>query len=345
MTTIPPVLVLNTGRCGSTLLSNMLNLHPRVLSLSEFFSAFGTTEGFARPRPTGEQVWRFLSRANAMTKRTVEVDQAGELLYPLGDPTARFTLETLPPILAFTLPHLTGEYEAMYDALGPVVRHQPRQPIGDHFRQMFGWLAERFGADLWVERSGGSLAQAPVMLRHFPEARVIHLFRDGRDTALSMQRHPSFRSAVAVMKHYESRGVDMFAWLRRVERSDRLAFWMYRIGVLLLPARLPYEKLTAADFGRFWSWQIEIANRVLGRLSPDRLLNIRFEDMQRDPEGEVRRMIAFIHPSLEDTAWVREAVALCRPRGPSAFAALAVSERDALEEACRPGLESLGYPP
>ena len=31
-----PTFVVGTGRCGSTMLSNMLREHPKVLSLSEF---------------------------------------------------------------------------------------------------------------------------------------------------------------------------------------------------------------------------------------------------------------------------------------------------------------------
>ena len=34
----PGVFVVSTGRCGSTMLSNMLRLNPGILSLSEFFS-------------------------------------------------------------------------------------------------------------------------------------------------------------------------------------------------------------------------------------------------------------------------------------------------------------------
>jgi hypothetical protein len=33
----PGVFVVSTGRCGSTMLSNMLRLNPGILSLSEFF--------------------------------------------------------------------------------------------------------------------------------------------------------------------------------------------------------------------------------------------------------------------------------------------------------------------
>jgi putative sulfotransferase len=32
-----PTFIVGTGRCGSTMLSNMIREHPRILGLSEFF--------------------------------------------------------------------------------------------------------------------------------------------------------------------------------------------------------------------------------------------------------------------------------------------------------------------
>lgn len=56
----PGVLVVSTGRCGSTMLSNMLRLNPEILSLSEFFSLL-----MPDPFPAGEldatAYWRLLS--------------------------------------------------------------------------------------------------------------------------------------------------------------------------------------------------------------------------------------------------------------------------------------------
>ena len=345
MATPPPILVLSSGRCGSTMLSAMLNLHPRVLSLSEFFSAIGPAPAVARRRPTGEWFWRLLSRQRlVMRVLGRNLESVSEVLYPIRDPSARFTYRNLPPIMMATLPHLTDDYEALYDELGPIVRRQPKRLIGNHCRWLFGWLADRFGGDLWVERSGGTVGRARMMLRHFPEARVIHLVRDGRNTALSMRHHGTFRSMVAVMKHYESRGIDIFRWLRRVENSDRLTSWLFDLGFRFLPRQLPYDKLTVADFGRFWRMQMSAANRVLDTLPPDRLLNMKFEDIQRNPKAEVRRMIRFIDPSLEDSAWVREAAAVCRPAvGRPKYMALAPTDRQALEDACGPALELFGY--
>ena len=44
-----PTFVVGTGRCGSTMLSNMLREHPQVLSLSEFFSMISDA-GFRLPQ-------------------------------------------------------------------------------------------------------------------------------------------------------------------------------------------------------------------------------------------------------------------------------------------------------
>ncbi len=49
-----PIFVLSTGRCGSTTLSNILNLHPAILSISEFVSFTGIAAfHYRRPPETG----------------------------------------------------------------------------------------------------------------------------------------------------------------------------------------------------------------------------------------------------------------------------------------------------
>ena len=122
---IPPVFVLSTGRCGSAMVSNILNTHPRVLSLSEFFSVTGLA-AFRRRRRTGDWMWRLFSRQNAALRFQLQWEYE-ETLYPFDDPGARFTRADVPPIMCATLPHLTGQHEALYDELEPVVRSFPEQ--------------------------------------------------------------------------------------------------------------------------------------------------------------------------------------------------------------------------
>ena len=93
-----------------------------------------------------------------------------------------------------------------------------------------------------------------------------------------------------------------------------------------------------------WSLLVEVGTRALDQLPPDRVLNVRFEDVQADPEGELRRLVRFIGPGLEDEGWLREVSSIPRPT-PSRFERLGPAERTALTEACRAGLERLGYSP
>ena len=339
--TIPPVFVLSTGRCGSTMVSNLLNRHPRVLSLSEFISYIGM-RSLSRRRPSGEWMWDRYSRQQHRTRLMLQ-GRYEELLYPLDDPNARFSQHDVPPILCATLPHLTERYEELFDELGPAVRGQPRQSPTAHFRYLFAWLCARFGCCTWAERSGGSLLFAARLLREFPEARVIHVYRDGRETAISMSRHYLFRLIAANMLALRPFGFDAVASLARGKYWERLSFRLEPLTrVLLNPARLPYDQLTLADFGALWSAMIERGERLLGHFPPERLLNVKFEDVQAEPDRQSRRLIRFIDPALEDEAWLREVRSIPRPT-PSKFAQLAVPEQAALTAACRPGLERLGY--
>ena len=341
--TIPPVLILSSGRCGSTMLSRILNRHPRVLSLSEFFTYVYVDRWIRHSGRTGDQMWRQY-RTQSRFHRDVLGRRTDEMIYPFDAPDARFTLRNVPPIAVTVLPHLTERHEALLDALEPVVRGRPRQPPAEHFRHLFGWLCERFGADVWVERSGGSAGYAPALMKTFPEARVIHLFRDGREAALSMHRHPPFRRATQYVRRFESLGVDLMDLLASGHPavSTRLRVALGVVMETLRGAR--DEGLSYPDFGRLWSLQIEVGMRAFGHLPPDRLLSVRFEDVQADPEGQIRRLIRFIDPGLEDDGWVREVSSIPRPTA-SRFARLGVAEQAALAEACRPGLERLGYPP
>ena len=114
LSTIPqvsPVFVVGTGRCGSTLLSNVIRDHPALLSLSEFF-AFVTDLGSRIPQafPAGlveaSAFWSIVStpypKQTLMLRAGVAMD---EVLYPYTSPTARFHAGTgVPALMQTTVP-------------------------------------------------------------------------------------------------------------------------------------------------------------------------------------------------------------------------------------------------
>ncbi len=341
---LPPVFVLSTGRCGSTMVSNMLNLHPRVLSLSEFFSFVGTG-AMRRRTTTGEQMWGWYAHQRKRTKLMLREDFS-ELAYPFGAPGARYRRDNVPPILCAALPHMTQAPHALFDELGPVVRARPRQAPAAHFRDLFEWLCRRRERDVWVERSGASLLFGARLLRAFPDARVVHVYRDGRETAISMSRHYLFRMILATMHALRSRGIDAMSSMSRGRLWERISLWLEPLASRFLnPEKLPYDKLTLEDFGILWAGMIGRGHELFADLPPGRLLNVAFEDLQATPEPHLRRLIRFVSPELEDEGWVRKAARLPRPpRSPTNFERLSSADQEALAEACRPGLERLGYP-
>ena len=339
---IPPVLILSTGRCGSTMISEMLSRHPRVLSLSEFFVPLGP-HAFAWPRPDGERMWRTYSEQSpalhAMLKEGIVVEEG---LYPHDAPDSRFDAGTMPSIISVTLPHLTPDYEALYDELEPIVRAAPRMPLADHYRLLFGHLARKLGKDVWTERSGGSLMLGAKLLRLFPEARVIHVYRDGRDTAMSMSKHHNFRVLLGAMHQARRFGINPAKEFLSAKGS-RLDVWLQNV---IFP-RLDLQKmlraeLSLADYGAFWNEMILLGERLFRDLPPARLLPVKFENVQASPRAKLQELIRFIDPSLDDEAWLDEVSAIPRPAR-SHFSALPADQQRALEAACAPGLDLLGY--
>lgn len=72
-------------------------------------------------------------------------------------------------------------------------------------------VAERAGKPYWVEVSGRNIASSPAILRIFPDARFIHMFRDGRSVAASiLNREDMTADPLLALRH----------WTRRVRSAD-----------------------------------------------------------------------------------------------------------------------------
>lgn len=341
-----PVLILGTGRCGSTLLSRALRAHPAALSVSELIS-FVTDLGMRIPRAFPEGVipaavfWDILAtpqpRQGLLLRHGLQMD---EVIYPWDH--GRYTPETgLPPILQALVPHLDPtDPDTLFDAMGAFVQTLPPARLGDHYRALFGWLMARMGRRTWVERSGGSLRVAARMLQLFPEAQVIHLVRDGRDTALSMSQHIGFRMAMIAGQQVDFLGVDPFESDDRGEEAD-LSAELHA----LLPERFSAAAFDAFDLpvslcGHYWSGEIVAGLRALSALPPDRLWTLRYEDLLADPRGSFAVLDGILDPEGAQPGWVEASAALVG-RGRSRWRELPERQRAELDLACRPGHDAL----
>jgi putative sulfotransferase len=96
-------------------------------------------------------------------------------------------------------------------------------------------------------------------------------------------------------------------------------------------------------FGEVWSRQVVAAHERLSRLARGQVLVLRYEDLAACPGPELARLAGFLDPGYEvPRGWLRASARLVERRRP-AVSSLSGPQRARLEEACRPGLEILGY--
>jgi putative sulfotransferase len=307
-----PVLVVGTGRCGSTALSEVIRTNPRWLSLSELFSSL--TPGAFPERPLSGSEFAAMLARRRLDYRVLLANrlEPQEFLYPVDAPGARFTRETGVPALAMTtLPHLDGAGDELLDEICDEASAWGSEPIAAHYRRLFERLRGRFGAETWIERSGGSLDYIDSLLEGFPGARFVHIYRDGTRCVLSMSRHATFRMLVLRMRLTMRFGVDPF------DSDERPAALTTGSLAHLLPERFDAEAFMGDGFPLWWfagAWTSQIARglEALASLPPERVLHMRFERLLAEPVEQVGRLQAFVDGDV-DAGWARAAASLVVP--------------------------------
>src|SRR4029453_14231493 len=143
-----------------------------------------------------------------------------------------------------------------------------------------------------------------ALARLFESAKFIHLYRDGRDAAISMQRHPFFRLSVRFAGLFQGGGLDPY--------RPPFLFGTSRLYPLLEAVTgrfLPVERWLAEPpplevLGNYWSRSIASGEGILNTLARERVLRLRYEDILARPREELARLMEFLGPEYIDTAWL-----------------------------------------
>jgi cytochrome P450 family 135 len=307
-----PNFVVSTGRCGSTLVSEILATHPVVLSLSECLANV-RSELFPTGQLTATEFWGYLSRPRGKLSLLLRHRaESNEIRYPI-DAGLRFDRRTgLPPLSATCLPMLFEDPDDALDEIERDVAQFPTATVGDHFQRLFDTMAERMGRGMWVERSGGSLAGVGSLIANFPSARYVHLYRDGPACAASMSRHPMYRLEVLGSMLERELGYDPY------ERPDPSAREQVS-GPLrsVLPTEFDADAFRAFEiplerFGRMWSAIVLRGTRRLAALPPEDVLHVSYETLLVEPAAQIERLLGFIGLESPDTTWLAEAASKVR---------------------------------
>ncbi|HEY5218197.1 MAG TPA: sulfotransferase [Gemmatimonadaceae bacterium] len=192
-----------------------------------------------------------------------------------------------------------GNDSVSHDELGPElatprVRRRIRSRILN-FQRMAPWL---------VEKTVSNSLRVPFVEAVFPEAKYIHLIRDGRDVTESSYRQwtapPSWRDIarkipafpVAQAFGYGARYVG--STLRRAvggRGKDAAPIW----GPVYDGIREDVASRELMDVCALqWQRSVVSAFSAFGALDPERVLTIRYEELVANPDREVARAHAFM---------------------------------------------------
>lgn len=335
--------VVGTGRCGSTMLSHVLREHPDVLSVSEFFSTLKAAvrrREFPAEALDGRELWRMLATPVPMADAMIRAGMTPpEFCYPYE--TGRFAAETGIPIVCHCLlPGLSDDPDALFDHLADVVPRWPTRPAATQYRAFFAFLAGLLGRTVVVERSAPSLPLIPQLRREFPDARFVHMHRDGPDCALSMSRHPTFRREALLFEAVRAAGLTGPVTLAEVAAAAPERFR----GLLLPPfdaARIMGYPLSLDAFGsQWWAAKIIAGLSHLTKLPLGEWTTVGYEDVLADPAAELARLAEFIGVPA-DPGWLAAARRMIDPARPGGAATLPPDELASLRAACEPGTAAI----
>ena len=304
--------VLGPARCGSTMLSRMLNLHPQILSVSEFLAS-QTTSALLPGQFSGQQYWDMISKPSVQLNRVMRPDTApSEYLYDLDG--GRWKQADVPAISAMTLPHISDASDGLLDQLGEEVPGWPTRPLAQHHQQLFEHLQQGFGHQTWVERSGASLAQAGPIINWFPGAKFVLMTRDARDIVLSIQAFKPMRVMVWTWAVLRLLGVNILNGDRPIGTNALL----WRCGGVL-SRLMPFECMLQSQpslklCAQFYDQMILQTVGKVAELPAQKLHVVRYEDLVKQPRQELSGLTSFLNVDA-DGPWLDQASELPRDTG------------------------------
>ncbi|MFG2623160.1 sulfotransferase [Streptomyces sp. NPDC048507] len=329
--------IVGTGRCGSTMFSRVLQAHPDVLSMNEFFTSLAArgNEVFQQRALDGSEFWSLLADPTPpFGAFAASACRSAEMIYPYG--SGRFRPEDgFPAISHMALPALTPDPDALYDHLAETVPAWPRRPAADQYRALFAHLGQRLGGSVVVERSGASLAYLPALYALFPEARFVHLSRSGPACALSMSRHIAFRSLLLRTEAMTFLQLASPFDITAAHAADLPEHLSHLAGDVDCE-RVMRTAIPLAAFGHLWSQITTQGVEDFLRLPPDHRMALSYEHVLDAPEHHLGQLADFLG-TKPDPQWLHEAAAsvIRNDRPP-------VTDPETLH-ACAPGTRALEH--
>lgn len=234
-----PLFLLGAPRSGTTLLYKAICLHPRAAYISNWVR-------LARGAPPAAALDRLPGRLPGLRRKVWFGGPGASNAYVYGRP--RSVLER-----AFPMP-VEGEPFFRSAGLHPLPGDDTPPGAARALAEQVSSLLRWSGGDVFVSKRISHNWRVPLLAEAFPEARFVHLVRDGRAVAASLLKVDWWMD-------------DVLWWSGCSPRQ-----WMAEGGD---------EPTLAAEV---WVRELEAIEQGLAGLPPGRVLTIHFEQLIRAPE-------------------------------------------------------------
>lgn len=189
-----PVFIGGTGRSGTHALARLLGRHSQLADVPIEARFHCNKRGLPDLLEGRITLGSYLAKLRGFWWHRVRVD---------GRPRGLYNLMR------------RNEFDAACERFEAAYADDPIAAARRLFGDLLGPVAERAGKPTLVEMSSHNVKEAQTLLRLFPDAKIIHALRDGRDSAASVSGKTWGPGSAA-------RGIDWWAdRLREIERGVR----------------------------------------------------------------------------------------------------------------------------
>lgn len=241
-----------------------------------------------------------------------------------------------------------GNEQAPDDVLDPLA-------LTDRSRRFIHRFVDRYADGTpaaVIEKTVGNALRVPFVATVFPDARFVHLIRDGVDVTESTLRQwtapTDWRYIAAKARHFPVRLVPGYgaryarSLVSRFGRSDRrVGSWGPRYPGI--DDDLATEDLLVVC-ARQWKESVERSCDAFAGLGQP-VHEVRYEAMVHDPVGTMKELAEFLDLAVSERALGHAATRIEPEHAGRGRAALAVTDRRAVARELNPLLSDLGYAP
>lgn len=150
------------------------------------------------------------------------------------------------------------------------------------YRSVYSWLLRiHFNGDLrFAEKTPRNSFILPFLYEAFPDARFIHIIRDGRDASISLAKRPWYRNDMQGSGAKEPGGYPF---------GPKARFWVE-------PDRVEEFETTNDVHRCMWLWRryLEGATEGIAQLPVEQYHELRYEDLVINHQKESERLLNFL---------------------------------------------------